>query len=329
VPVALLRATDAPCRVLCAVLTQLLERVEAAPTDSITAWEQDNEEELVRRMPDEAFSDVPVMRVYTVRIPIAKMARRLEQFVCSSLPSSAQQLAVGLRANAKGVGGTPSNAAFCTSAGAHAAVFAPEGYMPFQPMLDFLFAPQPTLLSETLLPMLRRQAAWTSTGPRLCVHLRTFRADNEVFDVSMLPSTVYGPCIGCIMRRIAANHPTAQAWLVSDDLRSAALRDFVAPVPLSSPLETESAGPVHINHVLADDRATVARLYSEIIAMSACDMMFYSRSGFSMTGVQWGGLPEANVKYFETRFAHEIVSQMPGHQCPARLFHSDLYMKEW
>jgi hypothetical protein len=67
----------------------------------------------------------------------------------------------------------------CVSPRAWDAVFGSQFPMPTSAMLDFLFAPNPTFLTHTLVPMLAALPAWNRPGPRIGVHLRTFELDKR------------------------------------------------------------------------------------------------------------------------------------------------------
>ncbi len=280
-----------------------------------------------------AFTDTVGYLVFTNRIPNQILHELAERYTCRALPPGAHRLSLGVRTGVvDGVDvSSPAGAPVCVSRDVAAAVFFGDVALPARDMLDFMFRPLPSYLASRLVPMLRRLPAWTSPGPRVGVHVRTFFVDNFP-DIhaqqrdGKWTATMLGPCMGCIAASVGAMAAAASAaanasvYLVGDHESALMLRDFVPSMPLSSALLLKDdpilSNPVHVEH--AQDAAMKHIAFAEIIAMSAVDVLVFSRSGFPIAAAQWSNLPLRNQYFVDVRVASGL--ETPLTTCPATLY---------
>jgi hypothetical protein len=273
-----------------------------------------------------AFTDGDVHRVYTMRIPLADLKTRVREYVCED-SASLPRLAVGVAGHR-----SRSGAAVCVSQSAFDAVFSERAMLPTGPMMDFLFRPHPVLLSTSLVPMLRQLPAWNRPGPRVGVHLRTFFLDNYPDFTGFpekAPAHMFGPCIRCLALQLASQYQGLSVYLVSDDRVSLELSKYVDPLEMSTALtlpNPDFAAPAHIDKTVGN-RIRFLNIYSEMIAMSACDVMILSQSGFSIVGVQWGMYKVENLKYFHYRITPQMAG--PVNTCESNMHFPGFYNLEW
>jgi hypothetical protein len=279
-----------------------------------------------------AFTDTVGFLVFTNRTPNQRLRKLAERYACRALPPGAHRLSLGVRTgvvdgvDVSNLAGT----AMCVSRDVVAAVFFEDVPLSARDMLDFMFRPLPSYLASRFIPMLRRLPAWTSPGPRVGIHVRTFFVD-DFADIhaqqrsGKWAATMLGPCMGCIatsvgMMAAAVTAVNASVYLVSDHESALMLRDFVPSMPLSSALllkdDPALSNPIHVEST--EDSAMKQIAFAEIIALSAVDVLVFARSGFSAAAAQWSSLPLHNQYFVDVRVASQLDS--PLTTCPATLY---------
>jgi hypothetical protein len=285
----------------------------------------------VTTMLTRAFSSVPACVLFINRAPLKLLSEQLPSRLCSgsALRGTSDRLAVGVPPAASFTGGGD----YCFSRAALMAVMDERTRMPMQPALDFLFRPHPTLLSTSLVPLLRGMSMWQSQGPRVCAHVRTFDVDPEVqkSDSGQNVLDRVGGCYACLVLQLARTHGVRDVMLASDSVASVGrLEALVSPLGVGSMLrhsDPRFSKAVHLDDVTAS-RQDVLNTYAEVIALSACDVIITGTSGFSLTAAQWGRLPTTNVRHLAVRQAFYMPAAVSP-QCPSAVWNPDFYNLEW
>jgi hypothetical protein len=304
------------------VPSELYGIVDNSTEDNAKVWGEAAGQATMLRFTDAAFSDVVAVRLFTITGLWGVLRDAAAKYLCDADgvgvgdKATLSRLAIGVRRE-----GVVGAGAYCTAAAAHAAVFHPAAPLPLGPMMELLFRPHPSLLTQSLLPLLRSLPAWTQPGPRVGVHIRTGVIDGFRSKPHEEPAYVFGKCIACQALRIAAAYPTTGVMLVSDSTASLVLRNFTAPLVVSTPLDQRV--PAHID--ITGDRAAIAAAYAELIALSMCDVLVIPRSGYSVAAALWSGLPLSNIKLIRRRFDSWRFAPTDVEQCPADMYHTTFY----
>jgi hypothetical protein len=67
---------------------------------------------------------------------------------------------------------------------------------------------------------------------------------------------------------------------------------------------------------------SVVSVFMELVALSSCDALTASDSGFSAAAASWGGIPVENL-----RLLPRFTDSQAGGRCPASALVSDFYTR--
>jgi hypothetical protein len=147
--------------------------------------------------------------------------------------------------------------------------------------------------------------------------------------------------------RIAGSLLPASLFLVSDDDGALSFRDFLPPsLIVSSPMQLPDRMVIHIDrHTVVREQAAAGDAavakgvkdgFAEIIALSACDVIVQTSSGFSKVAGQWGRVPRRNIRVVEGFVSPRVgaiakitalASQLHTF-CPSFAFSGDYHCRE-
>jgi hypothetical protein len=136
-------------------------------------------------------------------------------------------------------------------------------------------------------------------------------------------------------------------FLVSDDSSALTFRDFLPPsLIVSSPMQLPDRMVIHIDrHAVVREQAAAGDAavakgvkdgFAEIIALSACDVIVQTSSGFSKVAGQWGRVPRRNIRVVEGFVSPRVgaiakitalASQLHTF-CPSFAFSGDYHCRE-
>jgi hypothetical protein len=298
-----------------------------------------------------AFSDEASCIVATNRVPLRLLAAETASRICG-------------RGDGGGASQPSSGVPHCVPEHEWQALFNSSAPAPLGPMMDFLFRPQRAFLRTVLVPMLQPLPAWNCPGVRVGVHFRTFNADqyvrtllscsyvlvtrhcvcvgvadgaalcvllcSKVVDASSSPARIFQACVGCTAA-LASAHGPAYLFLVSDASNATQSVEELR-LPVSSAVASQSApAAAHVHH--AEDAESAAFSVGELIALSACDAVVHSRSGFSFTAAMWGRLHPDDVRvlprYTTPLFGSKMRVTKPVESCGAAATMRQYYESEW